>query len=123
MRLNRYTCLLLCFILGMAWSCTGKKNGSSQIPIEDFFEKPDKSSFKLSPDGKQLAYIGMDEHCRNIFVLHLEDARLSKQLTYQDHMNVQYFFWANNDTLVYRSEEHTSELQSRINLLCRLLCD
>jgi len=105
MRLNRYTCLLLCFILGMAWSCTGKKNGSSDIPIEDFFEKPDKSSFKLSPDGKQLAYIGMDEHCRNIFVLHLEDTRLSKQLTYQDHMNVQYFFWANNDTLVYSNSQ------------------
>ena len=29
----------------------------------------------------------------------------------------------NNNSIVIRSEEHTSELQSRINLVCRLLLE
>jgi Tol biopolymer transport system component len=95
------------------WSCKWKKEDASRIPITDFFEKSDRSSFKVSPDGKRIAYIGLDEHCRNIFVLDLEHKELSKQLTYQDEMNVQYFFWASADSIVY-SNSRTSEDSLRI---------
>ncbi|HMR18750.1 MAG TPA: S9 family peptidase, partial [Sphingobacterium sp.] len=92
--------LVFCVVAGI-WGCNRQRNNTADIPITDFFEKSEKSSFKLSPDGKRIAYIGMDAHCRNIFVLDLENKELSKQLTYQDDMNVQYFFWANRDSIVY----------------------
>src|SRR5690606_10590024 len=96
MRLKIHIYIVLVGILGLAWACKRKTNDYQRIPIEDFFEKPNKSSFKLSPDGKRIAYIGLDAHCRNIFILDLEHTDSSKQLTYQDQMNVQYFFWATN---------------------------
>ncbi len=105
MRLKIYIYLLLVGILGLMWACKNKSSSYQRIPIADFFEKPDKSSFKLSPDGKRIAYIGLDEHCRNIFILNLDQVDSSKQLTYQNQMNVQYFFWANNDSLIYSNSQ------------------
>src|SRR5690625_5680633 len=34
-----------------------------------------------------------------------------------------YLFFSRNDGVLYRSEEHTSELQSRGHLVCRLLLE
>lgn len=71
------------------------------IAIEDFFVKPERVAFKVSPDGKSIAYIGIDNHCRNIFILNIDNPDSSKQLTYQSNMNVQYYFWATPDSIVY----------------------
>ncbi len=109
MRLKIHTYILLIGFLGLVWACKNTIGDYQRIPVEDFFEKPDKSSFKLSPDGKRIAYIGLDEHCRNIFILDLDDADSSKQLTYQNQMNVQYFFWANNDSLVYSNSQSSDD--------------
>lgn len=99
-----YRFLFWFFAVGIscAWVSCGKKQQTDKlIPIEDFFVKPEKSNFRISPNGKKIAYLGVDDHCRNIFVLDLEDKRKSKQLTYQSAMNVQYFFWASDSTIVY----------------------
>ncbi|MFD1768214.1 S9 family peptidase [Sphingobacterium suaedae] len=74
--------------------------------MEDFFVKPEKSNFKISPDGRKIAYLGVDDHCKNIFVLDVEDKKKSKQLTYQSAMNVQYFFWASDSLIIY-SNSHS----------------
>ncbi|MEJ5054744.1 S9 family peptidase [Sphingobacterium sp. MYb382] len=95
-------CVLLAFV-----SCGKKQGASSLIPVENFFVKPEKSNFKLSPDGSRIAYLGIDDHCKNIFILDLNDRRKSKQLTYQSDMNVQYFFWASDSMLVF-SNAHSS---------------
>lgn len=106
----------LCFFIGclacVLVSCGKKLKDDALIPIEDFFVKPDKSSFKLSPDGQKIAYLGMDDHCKNVFVLDLQDKRNSKQLTYQSAMNVQYFFWASDSTIVFsNSQSNTDSLR------------
>lgn len=91
------------YILFFLCSCGGSQE--SRIPIQDFFEKTEKTSFKLSPDGSKVAYLGLEDHCRNIFVLDIVNPDSSKQLTYQDNMNVQYFFWATNDSIVYSNSQ------------------
>ncbi|WP_437921812.1 prolyl oligopeptidase family serine peptidase [Sphingobacterium sp. LRF_L2] len=93
-------CFVVCLFMGLM-SCGKQQDVNKLIPIEDFFIKPEKSNFRLSPDGKKIAYLGVDDHCRNIFVLDLQDKSKSKQLTYQSDMNVQYFFWASDSAIVY----------------------
>lgn len=96
--------LYLSFLLGLGMinsSCNLGHDQTELIPIEDFFAKPERSNFSLSPDGKRIAYIGVNDHCKNIFILDLENSRASKQLTYQDNMNVQYFFWSSDEQIVY----------------------
>lgn len=85
----------------VAVSCGNKQNRNKHIPVEDFFVKPEKSNFRISPDGRRIAYLGVGDHCKNIFLLNLEDKKKSKQLTYQSDMNVQYFFWASDSLIVY----------------------
>lgn len=110
---NYLSIVLLFCVLAVIWGCEGKRRSTEEIPIMDFFEKLDRSNFKLSPDGKRIAYIGLDSHCRNIFILDLENKDSSKQLTYQDEMNVQYFFWASADSIVY-SNSRSSEDSLRL---------
>lgn len=82
-------------------SCGEGGDKSDRIPIESFIFKSEKSQFRLSPNGKMIAYLGMHDHCKNIFVLDLEDDRKSKQLTYQDDFNVQHFQWVNDEVIVF----------------------
>ncbi len=108
--------LLWVFAVGLfvvSASCGNKQNTNKLIPVEDFFVKPEKSNFKLSPDGHRIAYLGVDDHCKNIFVLDLQDKNKSKQLTYQSDMNVQYFFWASDSLIVY-SNSHSPQDSLRI---------
>lgn len=99
---------VVCLFL-VSVSCGNKQNASELIPIEDFFVKPERSNFKISPDGHRIAYLGFDDHCKNIFVLDLEDESKSKQLTYQSDMNVQYFFWASDSLIVYSNSHSPSD--------------
>lgn len=80
-----------------------------EIPIHDFFGKPDRTSFKVSPDGRRIAYLGLEEHCKNIFILDIVHPDSSKQLTYQKNMNVQYFFWTNSDSIVYSNSQSAED--------------
>lgn len=106
---NYFGVILIFCALATMWACGQSEKPAEEISITDLFEKSDRSSFKLSPDGKRIAYLGLDEHCRNIFVLDLEDQRKSKQLTYQADINVQYFFWASSDTIVYSNSQSAQD--------------
>ncbi len=97
-------------------ACQSEQKADERIPIEDFFSKPDRNNFRLSPDGSKIAYLGIDAHCRNIFVLDLKDQKKSKQLTYQSDMNVQYFFWVSNSSIVY-SNRHSPNDSLRIHAI------
>jgi dipeptidyl aminopeptidase/acylaminoacyl peptidase len=98
-----FRCVLLSISL-LVMSCGGNVH-DQQIPIEDFFDKPDHTSFKISPNGNWVAYLGLEDHCKNIFILNLEHPDSSKQLTYQNSMNVQYYFWATDNTIVFSNAQ------------------
>ncbi len=100
------------FLIGLlvfAGSCKQQGGHEKIIPIEDFFVKPDKSQFKLSPDGSKIAYLGIHDHCKNIFILDLARPDSSKQLTYQSNYNVQWFFWADDEQLVFSNTQSPAD--------------
>ncbi|UIR56547.1 prolyl oligopeptidase family serine peptidase [Sphingobacterium sp. SRCM116780] len=88
-------------------SCSKKK--TERIPIASFFSTPEKSSFKISPNGKFVAYIGMDNHCKNIFLLNLSNQDSSKQLTYQNDINVNSFIWGDNEEIIFSTEQTSND--------------
>lgn len=97
-------------------SCQSEHKADDRIPVEDFFSKPDRGNFRISPDGSKIAYLGIDAHCRNIFVIDLKNEKKSKQLTYQSDMNVQYFFWVSDSTIVF-SNRHSPNDSLRIHAI------
>ena len=42
------------------------------IPMEDFFRNPDKSSFKISPNGNHIAYMKPWKTRMNVYVLDIK---------------------------------------------------
>src|SRR5207247_7166178 len=65
-------------------------------------------SFDVSPDGRRLAYSANKGEQWSVFILDIRTKR-EKPLLRSDQS--------------IRSEEHTSELQSRVDLVCRLLLE
>jgi len=90
-------------------SCKQEQGGQFHVPIEDFFVKPERTSFKLSPDGSKVAYLGVHDHCKNIFILDLEEPDSSKQLTYQVNLNVQSFFWLDNKRIIFSNTQSPTD--------------
>ncbi len=103
--------IILYAVIGLLLVCVGcsHQGDNSRIPVQDFFSVPEKSSYKISPDGQQIAYLGLENHCKNIFILNLEDKSKSKQLTYQVDMNVQYFFWTDDNQIIYSNTQSSED--------------
>ena len=92
------------FVTSLIIGCNGPRS-VERIPVQDFFGKPERLNFRVSPDGRYIAYLGLEDHCRNIFVLDIEEPDSSKQLTYQNNINVQYFFWSASDSIVFSNSQ------------------
>ena len=90
-------------------SCEEKQSNQKIVPIEDFFVKPERTSFKLSPDGSKIAYLGEHDHCKNIFILDLQKPDSSKQLTYQVNLNVQHFFWLDDQRIIFSNTQSSAD--------------
>src|SRR5712664_1835711 len=65
---------------------------------------------------------------RDMFALMNDDSRYSKEVTSIDSLRYEALLrepliYTNLDAVLVRSEEHTSELQSRSDIVCRLLLE
>lgn len=63
--------LIFALIVIALYSCKGNK--SKEIPVSDFFKIPEKSAFKISPDGKYVSYLRPDKENQNLFIASLAD--------------------------------------------------
>ncbi|MEZ0454330.1 prolyl oligopeptidase family serine peptidase [Sphingobacterium thalpophilum] len=86
-----------------------RQHHADPIPINHFFSTPEKSSFKISPDGRYIAYIGIDNHCKNIYLIDLQHQDSSKQLTYQNDINVKSFVWNSSSKISFLTEQSSQD--------------
>jgi dipeptidyl aminopeptidase/acylaminoacyl peptidase len=73
---------------------------AKQYSVEDFFKKPEKVSFSLSPDGKYYAYRAPYERRMNIFVQEIGTEN-SIRLTSDTARDISGYMWANNNRILY----------------------
>ncbi|MFV0469648.1 MAG: S9 family peptidase [Dysgonomonas sp.] len=72
----------------------------SQLPIEDFFKNPEKSSYQISPDGKYFAFLAPYEKRMNIFVQKV-GGKDAVRLTAETDRDVAGYFWGNNSRILF----------------------
>lgn len=70
------------------------------IPLEDFFRKPQRVHFRLSPSGANLAWLEPWERRLNLFVEDLATGRTAR-VTGSTERDLAGFFWASDERLVY----------------------
>lgn len=78
------------------------------IPLRDFFRNPEKSSFRLSPDGTKLAFMQPWEKRMNVFVQEIGKSEIT-QVTFSKERSIAGFFWKNNDKIVYLQDKGGDE--------------
>ena len=73
--------------------------------VRDFFRKPERSFFRLAPDGKHLAYLAKGNGRQNVFVQDLDASGAptgqATALTSESARDVSSFFWKGNGHIVY----------------------
>ncbi len=100
-KINIYLCLFVLFI-----SCK-QTTKIGIIKAEDFFNDPQKSSFQISPDGKNLSYFKPYNGKLNIFVQSLERNEVTQITSYTDQ-SIKSYFWAGQQKIFYLKDKDGS---------------
>ena len=84
---------------------------SPLIPLERFFENPEKANAKISPDARQLAYLAPEEGRMNVWVRHLAAAGGTDTCVTHDHSRgIAEYFWTRDSTgIVYLQDQAGDE--------------
>ena len=85
---------------------------NDMISLEDFFRNATSSSFRLSPDGRHLAYLAPYCDRMNLFVRSIApDGALGTplRLTGETERSLGGHLWADNDRLVYAKDDGRDE--------------
>ena len=81
---------------------------ASLIPMEDFFRNPEKSSFRISPDGNHIAYMKPWETRMNVFVLDIANSEETR-LTSSKERSIYGFLWLGNNRIGYVKDDGGDE--------------
>lgn len=96
-------------VVGHLVSCDSARDRA--IPVADFFSEPERTNFRISPSGKYIAYLGVYEGQKNIFIIHLDDGNRHQRITSETELGVQSCFWANDEELIFTKDKRRDSLQ------------
>jgi len=71
-----------------------------EIPVGDFFKTPEKSSFKISPNGKYISYFKRYKEKQNIFIQDLMEGKEQRVTSFTD-FSVRDYFWTVDNQLIF----------------------
>jgi len=85
-------------------------DGAGLIPRKTLFDNPDKTSTRLSPDGKHISYLAPDNGVLNVFVASTSDPGQAKSVTRETVRGVPAYFWAfDNAHILYVQDKGGDE--------------
>ncbi|WP_316735086.1 S9 family peptidase [Pedobacter aquatilis] len=102
--------IILLALVAVIWACKGSKKELS-IPVDNFFRTQDKAYYHVSPDGKCLSYLKLQDKKLDLFVEDIESGTI-KQLTHLTDKSISFYFWTSNDELIYYTEDESKERKS-----------
>jgi dipeptidyl aminopeptidase/acylaminoacyl peptidase len=81
---------------------------AKQIPLEDFFKNPEKSSYQISPNGSFYSFMAPYKKRMNIFIQKIGDSSAT-QLTFEEARDIAGYFWPNDEQIVFLKDEGGDE--------------
>ncbi len=82
--------------------------GDYKYSVEDFFRNPEKTSYKISPQGDYISYLAPYENRMNIFVKKIGEDK-ARRITDLTDRDIAGYLWANNGRLLYGKDEGGDE--------------
>ncbi|SHF99159.1 Dipeptidyl aminopeptidase/acylaminoacyl peptidase [Mariniphaga anaerophila] len=93
--------LTLLFIATVLFTaCKQEPQKAPQVPLEDFFRNPEKTSFKLSPDGNYFSFLAPWESRLNVFVQKI-GADSAMRITAETERDISGYLWKGNNTILF----------------------
>lgn len=77
-------------------------------PVEDFFQNPQRSDYKVSPDGKYLSWMAPYQDRMNVYVRFLETGEETR-ITSRTDRDIPGYFWADAQRLIYVQDDGGDE--------------
>ena len=96
--MNRLMIVFVLF-LGIA-SCKPALEKAPQIPMEDFFRNPEKTAFRLSPNGEYFSYLAPWESRLNVFVQKV-GADSAVRITSETERDIAGYLWKGNNRILF----------------------
>lgn len=100
MRLRSF---LLFLSITLLWACKSDRT-ESVIPVNNFFRTQDMAGYRISPDGKSLSYLKLQDKKQNLFVENIETGAIT-QLTRLVEKNISFYSWVSDNELIYYKEK------------------
>ncbi|MBL4678179.1 MAG: S9 family peptidase [Mucilaginibacter sp.] len=91
------------FLVTVLLLCACKRNEVRQIPVNQFFKTPEKSFFKISPDGKYISYLKPYKDKQNIYVRTLASGAEQMATNFTDY-SVKDYNWTFNNQIVFTQD-------------------
>ncbi|MBN1251074.1 MAG: S9 family peptidase [Bacteroidales bacterium] len=91
---------LLSLMLFLVLLFMPKAIAQDEIPLEDFFRNPEKSSYQISPDGMYFSYRAPYESRMNIFVQKVGSKKAIRITSVTDR-DIAGYYWANPNMILY----------------------
>jgi len=88
--------------------CKKKPMKARQIPLEDFFKNPEKTAFKISPNGKYFSYLAPYESRLNIFIQE-RGKDSATRITSETDRDIRRYFWPNDEQVLYLKDQGGDE--------------
>ncbi|MCJ8211619.1 S9 family peptidase [Mucilaginibacter sp. RS28] len=99
--INRLHFCFFITLIFLAAACQGPR--VRQIPVVDFFKTPDKTLFKISPDGKYISYLKPYKDKQNLYIQSLADGKEVMATSFTDYP-VHDYFWTYNNQIVLNQD-------------------
>ena len=79
-----------------------------QIPLQHFFKNPEKTAYKISPDGNHISWLADFEGRLNIYIQKTTGGE-SKRLTSITERDLRSYFWLNDFQLAFFKDNNGDE--------------
>ena len=88
-----------------------KNKARVEIPMEDFFRNPEKSSFNISPNGLLIAYMRPWEEGNRMMNIYVKSMDSNKEIriTDADQRSIYGFFWISDNRIAYIQDKGGDE--------------
>lgn len=95
---------ILLFINVVIALCACNWHQTKLIPITDFFKTAEKSTFRISPDGKYISYLKPYKDKQNLFIQSLADGKERMATSFLDYPVGRDYFWTYNNKIVFNQD-------------------
>jgi dipeptidyl aminopeptidase/acylaminoacyl peptidase len=80
-----------------------------KIPLRDFFKNPERSAYRLSPDGAYYAFLAPYEKRMNIFVQSRNGSGEPVRITSETTRDIAGYWWKGNDRILFMRDNNGDE--------------